>query len=77
MSKLNNLIRIGTVSHINEAEGTVDVVYRDSDDMVSTDLQILKGNDPPVIDEMVLVVYLTDDPTSGYVIGSPRNEVMT
>lgn len=66
---MNSLIRIGTVSRINIKEATVDVVYSDSDDMVSSDLQILKEHDIPKLDDMVLVVYLTNDPSSGFVIG--------
>lgn len=72
---MNSLIRIGTVSHINVKDKTVDVVYSDSDDMVSSDLQILKEHDMPKLDDMVLVVYLTHDPSAGYVIGTLRNEV--
>lgn len=74
---MNSLIRIGTVSRINVKEVTVDVVYSDSDDMVSSDLQILKEHDMPKLDDMVLVVYLTQDPSSGFVIGTLRNEVST
>lgn len=74
---MNSLIRIGTVSRINVKEATVDVVYSDSDDMVSSDLQILKEHDMPKLDDIVLVVYLTHDPSSGFVIGILRNEVST
>lgn len=72
-----SLTRIGTVSRINIKEATVDVVYSDSDDMVSSDLQILKEHDMPKLDDMVLVVYLTNDPSSGFVIGTLRSEVLT
>ena len=72
---MNSLIRIGTVSRINVREATVDVVYSDSDDMVSSDLQVLNEHDMPKLDDMVLVVYLTQDPSSGFVIGTLRNKV--
>ena len=74
---MNGLIRIGTVSRINVKDATVDVVYSDSDDMVSSDLQTLKEHDMPKLDDMVLVVYLTHDPSSGFIIGTLRSEVFT
>lgn len=69
---MNDLIRIGTVTSVNYAEGTVKIVQEDRDDSVSFDLPLLSFEyAPPAIGDMVLAVFL--DNTQGFVLGKPFN----
>lgn len=69
-----NEIRRGTVTGINYKEGTVNIVQEDQDDVVSFELPLLSFEfNPPAVGDMVLAVYLSNDSSQGFIIGTPFN----
>lgn len=72
---MKDIIRRGTVSNINYETGTVRVVYEDRDDLVSSDLSLLSFEyNPPDIGDMVIVAFLSNDISQGFVLGKPYND---
>mgnify|MGYP000879194820 CR=1 FL=1 len=71
---MKDIVRRGTVSNVDYENGTVKVVYEDRDDAVSFDLPLLSFEfNPPQIGDMVIVIFLSNDTTQGFVIGKPFN----
>ncbi len=69
---MEDLIRIGFVSSVNKTEGTVQVTYQDRDRMVTSDLPVLAFGGEyalPEVNDMVLVAHLSNDLSSGVVLG--------
>jgi len=72
--KMNDLIRIGTVTSVNYQEGTVKIIQPDRDNSISFDLPLMSFEyNPPLKGDMVIVVFLPEDSTQGFVIGKPFN----
>jgi phage baseplate assembly protein V len=68
---LKNLIRIGTVSSVNEENGTVRVLFEDKDNMVSDELPLLSYEyDMPDIKDQVLCIFLPNGIEKGFCLGS-------
>ncbi|MFA9464039.1 MAG: hypothetical protein ACERKN_07070 [Velocimicrobium sp.] len=68
-------ICIATVSKVNYDKGTVDVTFPDRDDCTSSDLSIMDSEyNLPFVGDKVLVVFLTSDNSTGFVIGRPYNK---
>ena len=68
----NNSIRIGKVSSVNYGRGTIRVAYTDKN-AVSAELPFLTFNDEykmPNIDDMVLVMHLSNGTAVGFVCGT-------
>jgi len=66
-------IRVGRISSIDYSKGMVKVVYADKDDSVTDDLPFLNMNGEykmPNIDDMVLVLHLSNGATMGIVMGA-------
>ncbi len=71
---MNDLIRIGTVTSVNYQEGTVKIIQPDRDNSISFDLPLMSFEyNPPLKGDMVIVVFLPEDSTQGFVIGKPFN----
>lgn len=78
--RLNNILRVGTISSANAEEGTVRVLFRDKDSMVSYDLpvlvrQTLRNKDYfiPDVGEQVLCVFLPNGMEQGFCLGAMYN----
>lgn len=70
-----NGICIATVSKINYAKGTVDVIFPDRDNCTSSGLSVMDSEyNLPSVGDQVLVAFLTNDNSSGFVIGKFYNE---
>ncbi|OPJ63680.1 phage baseplate assembly protein V [Clostridium chromiireducens] len=68
---LRNLIRIGTVSSVNEINGTVRVIFEDKDNMVSDELPLLSSEyNLPKIKDQVLCLFLPNGVEAGFCLGS-------
>jgi len=68
---LQNLIRIGVVSSVNEENGTVRVLFEDKDNMVSAELPLLSYEyNIPNIKDQVLCLFLPNGIEAGFCIGS-------
>jgi phage baseplate assembly protein gpV len=66
-------IRVGRISSIDYSRGMVRVVYADKDDSVTDELPVLNLNGEykmPNINEMVLVLHLSNGSTMGIVMGT-------
>lgn len=66
------LIRIGRVSSINEAGGTIRVTYPDRDDSVTAELPVFSFTDEykmPPIGAEVLVLHLSNGAAAGIMMG--------
>lgn len=65
-----NEIRVGKVSAVNHAAGTVRVVYHDKDDAVTRPIPLL-GNEyhMPEVGDQVLVLHLSNGMEAGVVLG--------
>ena len=79
--EINNLTMIGTVSAINEKDGTCRVLFTDKDDHSSKELPILflhtKGMRVyamPEVGEQVLCQFLPNGHEEGYVVGAYYND---
>lgn len=67
---LKNLIRIGEISAIHDADGTVEVVFEDKNDIVSDPLPYLAFEyNMPQVKDRVLCVFLGNGITSGFCLG--------
>lgn len=69
----DNNIRIGKVSSIDYEKGMIKVVYKDKDNSVTRYLPYINMNNEykmPNIDDMVLVVHLSNGAAMGIVIGT-------
>lgn len=81
-AKLNNIVRIGEVSSINETDCTVKVVFQEFDNsFVSHDLPIMvkqsmanKDYWLPDINEQVVCIFLPTGLENGFVLGSLYSE---
>ena len=63
-------IRVGKVSSIDHAAGTVRVVYHDRDDNVTADLPLLSDEyHMPAVGDLVLVLHLSNGAEAGVVLG--------
>lgn len=74
---LNNLIRVGKVSSINEKEATARVIFSGQDEAVSYDLPIIQRNTLnnkdyalPDVGEQVVCIFLPNGIQQGFVLGS-------
>ncbi|MDO4313795.1 MAG: hypothetical protein Q4C52_12000 [Eubacteriales bacterium] len=68
-----NETRVGRVSKINYENGTIEVLYTDRDNEVTTELPVLNfGNEyhMPKIDDMVMVMHLSNGCEMGVVLGT-------
>lgn len=71
---MNDIIRRGTVESVDYKSGTIKIVQEDRDDSVSFDLPLMSFEyNPPVIGDMVIAIFLSNDNTQGFVIGKPYN----
>lgn len=68
----DNSIRVGRVSSINYEEGTVKVFYSDKDNSVTKDIPYIMNGEyrMPNIDDMVLVLHLSNGSSMGIVVGT-------
>lgn len=65
-----NEIRVGKISAIDYAAGTVRVVYHDQDDAVTPSLPLLSGEyHMPEVGDAVLVLHLSNGMEAGVVLG--------
>lgn len=74
---MSDLIRVGCVSKINYAAGTIEVTYPDRDDAVTDPFPVLSFNDEykmPDIGDDVLVLHLSNGSALGLVLGPYWNE---
>lgn len=63
-------IRVGKISSIDHAAGTVRVVYHDRDDSVTPTLPLLSDEyKMPEVGDMVLVLHLSNGKEAGVVLG--------
>lgn len=76
-----NEIRVGNVSSINYAAGTVRVVYPDRSDKSTAELPVFCGfgkeYQMPEVGDLVLVVHLSNDSSMGIAVGKFWNRTMT
>jgi phage baseplate assembly protein V len=82
--RLDDIVRVGQVSAVDDNAGTVRVTFADRDGKVSYNLpvlvpQTLKNKDyaMPDVDEMVVCVFLPSGPEQGFVLGSAYNHADT
>lgn len=69
-------IRIGIISSVNYEKGMLSVVYPDRDNSVTGDLPYINMNGEykmPNVDDMVLVLHLSNGTAMGIVIGTVWN----
>jgi len=75
-----NEIRIGKVSFVNYAAGTVRVVYPDRSDKSTAELPVFCGfgkeYQMPDVGDLVLVVHLSNDSSMGIAMGKFWNQSM-
>jgi phage baseplate assembly protein V len=70
MVNLKNLIRIGTVSSINYAKGTIRICLEDQDSVVTDELPMLSFEyEMPNVDDPVLCLFLGNGITNGFCLG--------
>lgn len=74
---VSSLIRVGTVSSVNDEAGTARVLFRDRDDIVSHDLRPILTNSLhnkdywlPDVGEQVICLFLPTGIEQGYILGS-------
>lgn len=79
---ISSIIRIGTISSVNEAECKARVVFEDRDDIVSQELYLLprgtkrvKSYSIPEVGETALCLFLPNALEEGYIIGSYYNDI--
>lgn len=66
-STLNNIIRVGEVSSINETNGTVRVKFDDRDNLISAELPLLNAEyNIPDIGSQVLCLFLPNGLQEGF-----------
>ncbi|BBF42011.1 hypothetical protein lbkm_0693 [Lachnospiraceae bacterium KM106-2] len=70
-------VRIGYVSSIDYKSGTVQILYKDRDNSVTDDIPVLTMNGEysmPAINDMVLVLHLSNGGEMGVVMGTFWND---
>lgn len=74
---VNQMIRLGIVTSVQEKKGTVRVKLPDADNLITKELSVLftrtsenKSYDMPDIDEQVVCLFLPNGMEQGFVIGS-------
>lgn len=75
---MNDCIRIGRISSVNYETGMVRVLYRDRDDSVTKELPLLNMNGEyklPKVDDLVLVLHLSNGSSMGIVLGTFWSDV--
>lgn len=79
---VNQMVRQGVVTMVNDAAATVRVKLPDSDNIVSKELPVLvqktqdnKAYDLPDVGEQVVCLFLTNGLEQGFVLGSPYSSV--
>jgi len=73
---MNDFIKIGRVSAINEATGAVEVVFQDKDDIVTDELPLLAFEYyMPEINDLVLCVFLGNGIEAGFCLGRYFSDV--
>lgn len=82
MSIVNNLLRTGLVSSVDEQKATVRVVFKDRDNMVSYDLPVIhlhtlhvKGYRMPDVGENVVCLFQGNGMQDGYCLGAIYSDV--
>ena len=71
----SNEIRVGKISSVDYTSGTVRVVYEDQDDAVTRPIPLLSFEYlMPEVDDMVLVLHLSNGTEAGVVIGRPWSD---
>lgn len=81
MDKINNLIRIGTISSINPKNAKARVMFEDRNNVVSKELPMLfqrtigtQDYVIPKVGEQVLCLFLSNGLEEGYILGSYYTE---
>lgn len=71
------IIRIGKVSSVDYDKGMIKVLYEDRDDSVTNDLPYITNGEyrMPNIDDMVLVLHLSNGTSMGIVMGTFWNGI--
>ncbi|MEK4247095.1 hypothetical protein MKZ20_17500 [Psychrobacillus sp. FSL K6-2684] len=75
MSNMMNLIRVGEVDGINEAEGTIRVTFPDRDDMIAEDIALFRSEQWfPEVGESVVCLFLPNGIQQGFCLGPYFND---
>lgn len=64
-----NIIRVGRVSKVNQLNGTVQVLFKDRDNLISGDLPLLESSTIPNINDQVLCIFLGNGMEDGFCLG--------
>jgi phage baseplate assembly protein gpV len=68
---VRNIVRVGRVNTIDEAKGTVQVLFQDRDNLISGDLPLLNFEyHMPDIGDQVVCIFLGNGIEQGYCLGS-------
>lgn len=77
MDRINNIIRIGTLSSINSEKAKARVIFEDRDNLVSKELPIIYNRTlgtqdyvMPKVGEQVLCLFLNNGLEEGFILGS-------
>ncbi len=74
---MEDIIRIGFISSINAEDGSAKITYQDRDKMVTEDFPFLAFGGEyyiPKVNDMVLVLHLSNDISSGVIMGKYWND---
>lgn len=74
---MEDIIRIGFISSINAKDGSAKITYQDRDKMVTEDFPFLAFGGEyhiPKVNDMVLVLHLSNDISSGVIMGKYWND---
>lgn len=74
---MEDMIRIGFISSVNMEDGSAKITYQDRDKMVTEDFPFLAFGGEycvPEVNDMVLVVHLSNDISSGVIMGKYWND---
>ncbi|WP_100406678.1 hypothetical protein [Bacillus solitudinis] len=69
MTLARNLIRVGRVNSRNLNNGTVEVIFPDKDNLVSSPLPVLESVTFPSVNDQVLCVFQGNALEQGYCLG--------
>lgn len=74
---MNDVVRVGRISSVNQENGMVRVYYPDRDSTTSElgMFYFLGEYKPPKVNDQVIVLHLSNDTSSGVVLGGFWNEV--
>ena len=74
---MNDVVRVGRISSVNQENGMVRVYYTDRDSTTSElgMFYFLGEYKPPRVNDQVIVLHLSNDTSSGVVLGGFWNEV--